>query len=553
VRALAVEDDPRIARDLVAALTAAGFLVETATDGETAWFLGDTEDYDLVVLDLGLPRMDGLAALKRWRANGRETPVLILSARGAGRPAPAQAGARHRRHPARLRLLPRGSHRVSRGSLRLRFFLAGAVAVAATLAIAALGLAFLFERHVERRAVAELSARLDQIAAGLDTVPGGVTLARPPADPRYSQPLSGAYWQLATGTATIRSRSLWDRTLPLPPRGLDDPNLRELHMTGPRLEPLLAIERQLRVGADGPRVSVTVAMDRAELTAARRAFLGDLAPYLALIAAALLAAGWVQVTIGLRPLADIGARVASLRSGGAARLGDDFPAEVRPLAAEIDALIEAREADVLRARARAGDLAHALKTPLQALIGEAARLRAAGSDSAAKGIEDVARAIDRHVQRELARARVAGGARAASADPAAAIAGVLSVLRRTPEGRRVDWQVDTELGLRVRIDAADLTEALGALAENAARHARAQVTLSARRQGSFVAVRDDGPGAPPEALERMRARGERLDAGFPGQGLGLAIAADIAEAAGGSLDLADAAPGLEATLLLPAA
>ncbi|MBP7241397.1 response regulator transcription factor [Amaricoccus sp.] len=82
MRALAVEDDPRIARDLVAALTAAGFRVETAGDGETAWFLGDTEDYDLIVLDLGLPQMDGLAVLKRWRTNGRETPVLILSARG---------------------------------------------------------------------------------------------------------------------------------------------------------------------------------------------------------------------------------------------------------------------------------------------------------------------------------------------------------------------------------------------------------------------------------------------------------------------------------------
>ena len=77
-----MEDDPRIARDLVAALTGAGFRVETAGDGEEAWFLGDTEDYDLIVLDLGLPRMDGLAALKRWRANGREMPVLILTARG---------------------------------------------------------------------------------------------------------------------------------------------------------------------------------------------------------------------------------------------------------------------------------------------------------------------------------------------------------------------------------------------------------------------------------------------------------------------------------------
>jgi DNA-binding response OmpR family regulator len=83
MRALAVEDDPRIARDLKTALEAAGFRVESCGDGEEAWFLGDTEEYDLVVLDLGLPALDGLTVLKRWRANGREMPVLILTARGA--------------------------------------------------------------------------------------------------------------------------------------------------------------------------------------------------------------------------------------------------------------------------------------------------------------------------------------------------------------------------------------------------------------------------------------------------------------------------------------
>ncbi len=266
----------------------------------------------------------------------------------------------------------------------------------------------------------------------------------------------------------------------------------------------------------------------------------------------LLAAGWAQVTIGLRPLADIGARVASLRSGTAVRLGDGFPAEVRPLAGEIDALIEAREADVSRARARASDLAHALKTPLQALIGEADRLRAAGSNAAAEGIEDITRAIDRHVERELARTRAAG-AGAASSDPAAAITGVLSVLQRTPAGSRIDWHVSVEPGLRARIDAVDLTEALGALAENAVRHARSCVWFSACSRGTLLAisVRDDGSGAPAEALERMRARGERLDARFPGHGLGLAIAAEIAETVGGSLELADANPGVEATILLP--
>lgn len=83
MRALVVEDDPRIAADLDRALTAAGFRVEMAADGEAAWFLGGTETYDLIVLDLGLPRLDGLAVLKRWRAEGVEVPVLVLTARGA--------------------------------------------------------------------------------------------------------------------------------------------------------------------------------------------------------------------------------------------------------------------------------------------------------------------------------------------------------------------------------------------------------------------------------------------------------------------------------------
>jgi two-component system OmpR family response regulator len=83
MRALLVEDDANIADDVAKALAAAGCLVEHAADGESAWFLGDTEDFAVVVLDLGLPRLDGLSVLKRWRAAGRTFPVLILSARGA--------------------------------------------------------------------------------------------------------------------------------------------------------------------------------------------------------------------------------------------------------------------------------------------------------------------------------------------------------------------------------------------------------------------------------------------------------------------------------------
>jgi len=83
MRVLLVEDDRRIASDIARALEATGYVVETVSDGEEAWFHGDTEDYGAVILDLGLPKMDGLSVLKRWRANGRRTPVLILTARGS--------------------------------------------------------------------------------------------------------------------------------------------------------------------------------------------------------------------------------------------------------------------------------------------------------------------------------------------------------------------------------------------------------------------------------------------------------------------------------------
>lgn len=442
-------------------------------------------------------------------------------------------------------------------SLRLRLALAGAVAVVLAIAAATVGIALLFGAHVERQAFAALSVQLDQVIAGLDRDPAGSLILVPqPTDPHFARPYGGLYWQVASADGLMRSRSLWDAELPLPVDDIADGAEHRHTIAGPGGQELIAVERSVTLPAHlgGARVRVAVAQDRAGLAAARAAFLGDLVPYAALLATGLILAGWGQIGIGLRPLKVIRDRVTAVRSGKTRRLGTAFPEEVRPLAAEVDALLDERDTDVARARARAGDLAHGFKTPLQALMGEAGRLREAGRTDSAETIEQIAGTMRRHVDREIARARAALGSGVARADVADVVAGLVRVVARTGNGARLDWDEAVPGGMLVSADPADLAEALGALVENAAAHARTEVRIDAERVGTRVTIRvaDDGPGIAPERTRILMQRGARADT--LGSGLGLAIAGDIAEALGGTLGLGPAPRGgLEARLDVPAA
>lgn len=440
-------------------------------------------------------------------------------------------------------------------SLRLRLALAGAVAILVALSLAALGLAQLFAAHVERRAVAEMGVQLDQVLAGLERTADALELARPPADPRFSQPYGGLYWQIEEGDRVQRSRSLWDTVLDLPADTLGDGAVHVHRLPGPEGADLLVLERSgtLPARLGGGAVRAAVGMTASELDAAQRDFMADLAPYLGLLALALMTAGWAQLSVGLRPLRDLGGRIAALRTGRAARMGEDWPVELRPVAAEIDDLLTAREAEIECARARAADLAHGLKTPLQALLGEAGRLRDEGATRQAEGIEDTARAMQRTVDREMARARTAARAADARSDPALVADRLIAVLRRTPDGAELAWSQNIPPGLSVALHEADLAEAMGALMENAARHALSSVEVSSRHDKDrlLLSVKDDGPGIPEERRTALMRRHARADE--TGTGLGLSIASDIAEAAGGRLMLGSAEPGLTATLVFPRA
>ncbi|MEX0448638.1 HAMP domain-containing sensor histidine kinase [Spiribacter sp. 221] len=457
---------------------------------------------------------------------------------------------------------------MTRSSLRLRLALAGAVAICLSLALAGWGLTLLFSAHVERRAVGELETHLDQVLGALERgASGALILGNQPADPRFRQPYGGLYWQIDTAGETLRSRSLWDWQLTLPALSPTD-GLAVLHdLRAPDGRRLLGVERSvvLPPSLGGETVTLLLAMDRDALSAATRGFAEDLLPYLALLAVALIAAGWLQLRIGLRPLGELGRRLSAIRTGDAERLGENLPSEVSPLASDFDALLAAREAEMQAARQRAGDLAHGLKTPLQALLGESQRLRQAGHEQTAESIEQIVGSMRQHVDRELTRTRVASRAGGACSDVAAVVAQVVDVIVRTPAGARLDWDTlmtgDGGPGptagapMQAALDPADLAEALGTLVENAARYASRRVEITARINDAALiemGVRDDGPGLPESALTGLLDRGARLDECGGNTGLGLAICREIAEGAGGGLTLENAHPGLRARLTLPA-
>lgn len=447
-----------------------------------------------------------------------------------------------------------------RGSLRLRLVAAGVVSIVVALALAGFGLLLLFERHVERRMASELGSHLGQLVSSLARAEDGtLEVGAPPAEPRFLQPLSGLYWQITEeGTGTVlRSRSLWDATLPLPP---DVPAAAEVHqhtIPGPGGTSLLAVERRISLPASlgGGTIRAAVALDRAEVHDAGLAFASDLAPSLALLAAVLIAAAWIQVGVGLRPLDTVRRRLAQVRSGETARLGEAFPDEVRPLAAEVDHLLDAQEKAIAKARARAADLAHGLKTPLTVLSADAEELRARGDTRLAAEIETITAGMRRHVERELARARTGLRTRSGAHQPIRPVVEqVVGVLRRTPQGQKLSWQVDTTDRLGAPMDVQDLTEILGNLAENAVTWATGAVRIVGWRDGDAVVLRveDDGPGVPEDQIGTVLARGGRLDETRPGTGLGLAIVGDLVEAYGGSLALRRASlGGLLAEVRLP--
>lgn len=440
-------------------------------------------------------------------------------------------------------------------SLRLRLLSGAALATFAALALAWLGMNWLFERHIERREAHELERHANMLVAGLILTRSGAPASSSlPADPRFSEPSSGLYWQLTTPHGAAHSLSLWDQSLSLP-GDADSTRWQMRTARGPFEQRVLVVERRVRPDSGGMTVLVQVAADDTALRDANAEFGRELGASLLLLWLVLMAAAWAQVHLGLRPLSRVRAEMERLRRSPAARLHERYPREIAPLTDAINALADAREADLMRARKRAADLAHSLKTPLSALAAQSRHARTAGAEDAAEGLDKAIAAVNAALEAELARARAAAARNAAVATSAAPLdvaEGVIGVIERTRHGETIVFDVDMDESLRVPVAPGDLAEILGALLENAARFARRQVQVRGWREDAStvcLAIGDDGPGIGDDRTEAALMRGGRLDEAGPGHGLGLAIVQDLMTATEGRLTLGRSAlGGLEVTL-----
>jgi signal transduction histidine kinase len=427
-------------------------------------------------------------------------------------------------------------------SLHWRLLLAAMAAILLALIVAWVFMTLLFEHHMERRLQSEMTRDGVRLIATLSIAADGTPqVGRPPTDSRLETPAGGYYWQITASSGTARSRSLWDADLPQ--STVPVPTSWQMHqVVGPYGKSLSLLERRIQLTANGPPVLVQLAQNMAPLTMARAEFGRELAAFLVVLWLVLSAAAWLQVRLGLRPLRRIRGELSMLRASASARLPESGVREVRPLIDSINALADARERDLGVARQRAADLAHSLKTPLAAMVAQSRRARESGAASAAEGLDRAIAAIRRAIEAELARARIAMASRQFGGDTAVRVTveRLVTVLEHTDRGGELAFTVDIPDSLRLRVQADDLSEILGAVLENAVRYAKRRVRVSAAAgpEWTTLDIEDDGPGIDPEHARIALQRGARLDESTTGTGLGLTIAGELAAASGGSISMA---------------
>lgn len=448
----------------------------------------------------------------------------------------------------------------SPGSISRRLIVLAAVWILALLGIGGFALDRIVTGTIVRNFDTQLGAALPAMIAAAELDPfGDVRFNRPPVDPRFNEPYSGLYWQVAAEERMpFRSRSLWDRELPAD-FAVSCVEPCALSTNAFRNEPLRIVQRDGIIPGSPVVWRFQVAQSTEQLDSQVRDVRATLWWSLGALGAGLFVLAIIQATYGLLPLRRVSAAIAAIRTGRMRRAPtDDVPPEIAPLVNELNALLDHTEDTAESARMHAGNLAHALKTPMSVLMNEAA----AGSPDLANAVVRELSTMRRHIDHHLARARAMGRrtASTARADVWPSLERLIAAIERIYAERGVVIDLAGDRTTVFRGERQDLEELAGNLIDNAAKYGGGRVFVTVGRgQGAdagflAITVEDDGAGIPARLREGLFERGARLDTGKPGTGLGLAIVRDVAGIYGGSVALGESEDlgGLMATLRLPA-
>jgi signal transduction histidine kinase len=441
------------------------------------------------------------------------------------------------------------------GSLARRMMLTAAVWISILLIVGGVALERTLTSLITRAFDEQLGYMMTAMIGSAEIGPDGeVFFNRPLGDQRFLEPNSGLYWQIsAKGHEDFPSRSLWDRSLKA---DVDRSDVRPRIYDSDQFagEPLRVLERAIILPGSDTRWWFAVAASRGELDAQIGQIRAILIYSFAVLGLGLFIMAGLQTWYGLGPLRRVRLAIQRMRTTGANRVTDPLPLEVQPLVEELNALLVHSEKQAEEARTHAGNLAHALKTPLTVVMNAATAKSPDLSDTVIREAAVMRRQVDHHLARARAVGRRAvGQSRAKVWD---SVEAVLRAVTRLHEDTRFD--LDGDRTVFVAVERQDLDEMLGNLIENAAKYGGGSVfvTVCANSEPGWceIWIEDDGVGIPAEERTRIFDRGARLDTGKPGTGLGLAIVRDVAEIYGGTVALAESEDlgGLLVKLRLPA-
>ena len=453
-----------------------------------------------------------------------------------------------------------------RGSIARRMLVAAAIWSAFVVLIAGWSLQVFYRTETDQQLDLSLSDTLLALATAVNSENGEIRIddAKLPRDEKFGRALSGRYWAFIdldgnnAVSRTRKSESFADEDVSVSPdiraKALAQPGTPlNLDLQGPDRKQVRMALQAVKLTDRGSPILLYAATDRTSADAAVGRFALRLGIALGVLVLGIIVGVLVLIRYGLRPLHEIQDKLGDVRAGRRDNLDGEYPAELSPLAREINTLIVHNRKVVERARTHVGNLAHALKTPLAVLKNEAK-----GGDRLSDLVKRQTEAMTNNVNHYLKRAQAAAqaqvlGARTEVKEP---VEGIARMLERLHRDKRLAIEVDVDPKAVFRGERGDFDELVGNLLENAAKWCKSRVNVKVTRtdEGMEVIVDDDGPGLPAEHRAKALERGKRLDESTPGTGLGLSIVSELADIYGGSFHLEDSPiGGLRARLVLPAA